>query len=270
MLDDAQRSAVTKFLLEFGSSKNYDVHSSLFVNNAYTAATGSFMFVLPTYTKREESPSVYKPLYDLPRTGTTLRLAKMRSFTDEIATLASQGERAATGSFTVTMDGVAPFLEAFASLFNATLDSGVKDIPGVALSYNLQPQPQKLLSRAEAMGGNGLGMENAGNLLNVMVLGSWESTEDDHALQSTVRNMIEKGLEEAKRIGVWYPFVNMNYAGVFQNPAGGYGSGSEELMRMVSKEVDPNRLFQTQVSSAFKLSSYEQNTEDNMSIKDEL
>jgi hypothetical protein len=222
------------------------------------------------YTKREESPSVYKPLYDLPRTRTTLRLAKMRSFTDEIAAIATQGERAATGSFTVAMDGVAPFLEAFASLFNATLDSGVKDIPGVALSYNLQPQPQKLLSRAEAMGGNVLGLESAANLLNVMVMASWESKDNDHAMQRIVRNMTERGSEEAKRIGVWHPFINMNYAGVFQNPTVGYGSGSEELMRMISKEVDPNGLFQSQVSSGFKLSPFERNTKDKTSARDEL
>jgi hypothetical protein len=270
MFDAEQRPAVTKFLLQFGSSENYDVHSSLFVNHAYTAATGYFMLILPTYTKREESPSVYKPLYDLPQTRNTLRLANMRSFTDEIATLASQDERAATGSFTVTMDGVAPFLEVFASLFNATLDNGVKEIPGVALSYNLQPQPQKLLSRAEAMGGNAIGLENTGDLLNVMVMGSWESMDDDLAMQSTVRNLVEKGLKEAKRIGVWHPFINMNYAGVFQNPTAGYGSGSEELMGMVSKEVDPNGLFQTQLSSGFKLSSYERTTKDKTSIKDEL
>jgi hypothetical protein len=228
------------------------------------------MFALPMYTKREDSPSVYKPLYDLPRTRTTLRLAKMRSFTDEIAAIASQGERAATGSFTVTMDSVAPFLEAFAWLFNETLESGVKDISGVALSYNLQPQPQKLLSRAKAMGGNALGLENAGDLLNVMVMGSWESADDDHAVRSAVRNLVVKGEGEAKQRGVWHPFVNMNYAGLFQNPITGYGSESEELMRMVSKEVDPSRLFQTQVWSAFKLSLYERNTEDRTSMRDEL
>ena len=89
-------------------------------------------------------------------------------------------------------------------------------------------------------------------------------------MQSTVRDLIEKGTEEAKRKGVWHPFVNMNYAGLFQNPAVGYGSGSEELMSMVSEEVDPNRLFQTQVPSTFKLSSYERNTEDKGCVKDEL
>jgi hypothetical protein len=270
MMDFAQRPAVTKFLLQFGASKTYDVHSSLFVNHAYSAATGFFIFILPMYTKREESPLVYKPLYDLPQTQSTLRLAKMRSFTDEVAALASEGERAATGSFAVTMDGAAPFLDAFASLFNATLDSGVKDIPGVVMSYNLQPQPQKLLSRAEAMGGNALGLENTGDLLNVMVLSSWEGADDDKAMQSAVRNLVEKGLEEAKRMGVWHPFINVNYAGGFQNPAVGFGAESEELMRMVSKEVDPHGLFQTQVPSLFKLGSSEQNAGDEIRTKDEL
>jgi hypothetical protein len=194
----------------------------------------------------------------------------MRSFTDEIGTLASNGDRAATGSFTVTMDGVAQFLDAFALLFDATLDSGVKNIPGVALSYNLQTQPQKLLSRAIAMGGNALGVEKAGNLLNVMVMGGWEGADEDDAMQSIVRSLVKKGLEEAKRMGVWYPYVNMNYAGVFQNPVVGYGAESGDLMRMVSKEVDPDKLFLTQVPSAFKLDLCERNTEDKIPERDEL
>jgi hypothetical protein len=41
-----------------------------------------------------------------------------------------------------------------------------------------------------------------------LVMGLWEAY-NDNAMHSTTRSLLEKGLDEAKRMIVWPPFVNM-------------------------------------------------------------
>jgi len=56
-------------------------------------------------------------------------------------------------------------------------------------------------------------------------------------------------------MGVWNEFIYLNYAAPWQKPITSYGQANKNFLQSVSKEYDPNSLFQKAVPGGFKLAT---------------
>lgn len=78
-----------------------------------------------------------------------------------------------------------------------------------------QPQPRTILSKPTANGnsGNPLGLDDSDDdLMNAFTLALWQNEKDNQLVGSAVRELVEQGVAEAKKMGVWHRYVYMNYA----------------------------------------------------------
>ena len=72
-------------------------------------------------------------------------------------------------------------------------------------------------------------------------------------MESTARKFIVDLESAAKGLGVYHPFLYLNYAGEWQDPVASYGTESVERLKAISRERDPGGFFQVNVPGGFKL-----------------
>lgn len=64
---------------------------------------------------------------------------------------------------------------------------------------------------------------------------------------------MDKLCTRAKELGVFHPYIYMNYAWKDQRVVDGYGQEMKKFLQDVSKKYDPDGLFQKAVPGGFKL-----------------
>jgi hypothetical protein len=120
--------------------------------------------------------------------------------------------------------------------------------------FTLQPYPLSLLQKSEENGGNSLGLKTSdGPLVSILLLSYWKHKTDDDAVISFKKAAFEKIKKVAKENGTLIPYVYMTYAFTHQDPITSYGVSNKNKMQEVSKEYDPEGIFQTSVPGGFKL-----------------
>ncbi len=103
-------------------------------------------------------------------------------------------------------------------------------------------------------GGNALGLQpSEAPLILLQFNWAWPSPADDERCINAVKNIERKSVEVAKEMGLWNEYVYMNYAADDQMPLEGYGAGNLERLRAISKEFDPEGVFQKLQPGGFKL-----------------
>lgn len=104
-------------------------------------------------------------------------------------------------------------------------------------------------------GGNVLGLAEHSDetllLFNPVFL--WNDPAHDDIVYTTISTIIEKTREESVRLGLESEFVYMNYASQFQDVIGSYGKESQEFLDKVSRNYDPDRVFQRLATGGHKL-----------------
>jgi FAD/FMN-containing dehydrogenase len=101
---------------------------------------------------------------------------------------------------------------------------------------------------------NVLGLEDCKEPLIIVNFSvSWSDPKDDELMSRTTRDTITKIEEVAAAHNANHPYRFTNYASEWQRPLEGYGQKNIEFMQKVSREYDPNGLFQTGCLGGFKL-----------------
>lgn len=82
---------------------------------------------------------------------------------------------------------------------------------------------------------------------------SWTDKADDAKVERAARELFAGIEDEARKLGVYEPFVYLNYAAAWQDPIASFGSKSVERLKKVRKDVDPKGVFRLNVPGGFKI-----------------
>lgn len=135
--------------------------------------------------------------------------------------------------------------------WDSSLES-VEGIPGMVWAISLEPLPPAIYARNASR--NALGLADAsGSLVVTLLSATWDDESNDEEVEKAARELFDNIDNDARKLGVYEPFVYLNYAAPWQDPISSYKSKNVQLLKRVSQDVDPKRVFQTNVPGGFKL-----------------
>ena len=140
--------------------------------------------------------------------------------------------------------------------WNASL-AGVRDIAGLTWSLSLEVAAPGLFTRHANT--NSLGLEGRSTETRAVVLLSqiWTNPADDERVYAESARLVDAVEASARRLGVYDPYLYLNYAALWQDPIASYGEASGERLRALRARVDPRGVFTKNVPGGFKIPSRE-------------
>ncbi|KAL5366281.1 hypothetical protein BJX96DRAFT_180588 [Aspergillus floccosus] len=119
----------------------------------------------------------------------------------------------------------------------------------------LQPFPALFGQLSTKNMGNILGRGDMDkNCLLYLLFVSWDNRRDDHFFHDLGYRLIDSVRDYSREMGAGDEFIYLNYAGKAQNPLRSYGEDNLREILRVTKEYDPDRVFQIRVPGGFKAS----------------
>ena len=67
--------------------------------------------------------------------------------------------------------------------------------------------------------------------------------EGDRVIQEGGRRIVERSERVAKEMGLWHPFIYLNYADISQDVFSSYGTENHRKLKEVQKKWDPEGVF---------------------------
>ncbi|RMZ45315.1 hypothetical protein AFCA_010756 [Aspergillus flavus] len=230
------------------SAGGYDEYASLITSFGYSAQ-GKAVVNSIVYTKAEENPVVYRPFMAIPKLYSTVRIAGLHEIAMEQGSFSKVDKRQLT--VVTTHGSTLPMLTAVYQHWDSSLKS-VEGIRGMVWAISLEPLPPAIYARNASR--NALGLADAsGSLVVTLLSATWDDESDDEEVEKAARELFDNIDNDARKLGVHEPFVYLNYAAPWQDPISSYKSKNVELLKRVSQDVDPKRVFQTNVPGGFKL-----------------
>ncbi|KAF1936519.1 FAD binding domain-containing protein [Clathrospora elynae] len=185
------------------------------------------------------------------RFWSTCDVKSLTSAMDEMSVLNPPGRRQEFATTTVKNDKVT--LEAVHNVYRDAIAT-IKQhrIKNMSWTLVLQPLLPEWARKGDA---NPLGLDSGGDepLVIVSFTVNWARSEDDELVQGITRTAIEKIDAFAERKGMGHRYRYLNYCAGWQKPFEGYGDENLQFLREVSKEVDPEGMFQKGCVGGFKL-----------------
>ncbi|KAL4925064.1 FAD-binding oxidoreductase [Aspergillus undulatus] len=234
----------------------------LMISTGYAAVMGGAMCMNQVYHTGSEPenqnggqpPAVLVPFTDIqPRVDqlSSVAVRSLKQAAEDQASAAMEQQRCAYFNTTVKAD--VETLKAAADIYTAAL-APIHGVEGLICSLTLQPYPVSLLKKSTLQGGNSLGLSpDDGPLVSVLLLSYWKSKSDDPAVLGVMQGALDSIKSEAKQRNQSVPFEYMNYAWDSQAPIASYGPENKRRLQEVSKEFDPEGVFQKLVPGGFKL-----------------
>ncbi|KAE8372710.1 hypothetical protein BDV26DRAFT_88406 [Aspergillus bertholletiae] len=234
--------------VEVNSAEGYDEHASLITSFGFSAE-GKAVLNNIVYTKAEDNPTVFRKFMEIPKLASTVRIAGMHELSVEQGSFSKNGKRQ---MMVVTTHGsTVPMLNAVYQYWDSSL-AEVQDIPGIVWAISLEPLPPAIYARHASK--NSLGLDNTSGALVVTLLSAtWDEEADDEKVERAARKLFDNIDSDARELGVYEPFVYLNYAAQWQDPIASYKGKSVDRLQRVSLNVDPKRVFQVNVPGGFKL-----------------
>ena len=154
-------------------------------------------------------------------------------------------------SCVITHESTLPMLEAAYKQWNKSV-SRVENLTDINWSLSLEPLPPAIYKRAKRP--NSLGLSNrSGALVITLLSASWTNAADDAKVQKAAHDLFDGMEKDARALGVYDPFVYLNYAAPWQHPIASYGRDSVMKLQEVQNKVDPTRVFTRMVPGGFKI-----------------
>lgn len=126
-------------------------------------------------------------------------------------------------------------------------------LPGLEWTFILNPVVPSAMHEGAKRGGNSLGLTGNEPLLVLLLVGTWANAADDAEGERLGAGFIENICARAKELGVFHPYIYMNYAWKGQQVMAGYGAPTKQWLQGVSRKYDPDGIFQKAVPGGFKL-----------------
>lgn len=185
------------------------------------------------------------------RFWSTCSVKSLTAATDEMSVLNPPGRRQKLATTTIKNDP-ATLQAAHDAYREAIAKIRQHNIKGMTWTLVLQPLLPDWARKGDV---NVLGLDSCTDepLVNVQFTLNWALSQHDDIVQQITRSAIEQIDVFAKQHGTGHRYRYLNYCDSWQTPFDGYGEENLELMRAVSKEHDPDGLFQRACVGGFKL-----------------
>ncbi|KAI5866712.1 putative oxidoreductase [Durotheca rogersii] len=242
---------------ELMAAENYDENASFLTGWAFASQQGlSVTLNQLVYTRpvADETPAIYNPILDLPairNASATTVIANMSTLAqNSVALQRPQAARYMTA--TVTFVPTEAMIRATYDAFDASL-SLLQGVAGLMWAVNLEPLPPQIYTRGGA-DANALGLaEQSGSLVVCLVSPSWSDTAHDEQVYEAARSLMADVEDRAKKLGVYHPYIYLDYAAPWQAVIQGYGEESVKKLQKLRKRVDPGHVFTRKVTGGFKI-----------------
>ncbi|KAK4120958.1 FAD-binding domain-containing protein [Parathielavia appendiculata] len=181
----------------------------------------------------------------------TMRTATHTDFYGELSKFTSDGMRQYYASITIKPD--IALMEAFHNKWQETLAT-IQDAEGLVFSFGFHPLTKALLANSARAGGNAMNIPPSdGPLFIILINPCWTQPRDDSRIFAAVEAMLAEFRRLAREKELLHRYIFTNYAYHKDDVLAGYGEESLARLRVVRRTYDPEGLFQTCVSGAFKL-----------------
>ncbi|GAW01067.1 ATP-dependent DNA helicase [Lentinula edodes] len=176
------------------------------------------IWTLQTYLKPEAYPALWSGFESLTPLVDMMGIKNLTDITEEFQE-ADPGKHGRSRWLTMTYKANAQFhLDLYAR--GVELFEPYHGHAGVHWAVSVQPVPARLASAGIENGGNPTCLkESEGNLWVMLITTDWLDPSDDHIMNTSAEALLRWAEDEAKRRGLFSPFIYMNYA-----------SGSEAVM----------------------------------------
>ncbi|KAG4429966.1 hypothetical protein IFR05_014554 [Cadophora sp. M221] len=222
---------------------NSPSRNTVFISNFLASTTGvAFPAILSNFTT-------------IPQITNTFRKATLGEFVFELGGSDSgafiAGHRQILGEITF-MNNI-EMMKKSQQIFESTF-APFAQVKGFTQVFILQPLHRAILAANEKMGGNILGLgDKDGNTIWYAILLTWDDTDFDKAINDACKKFFADVTVAAKRLGVYHPFIYLNYATKDQDPISSYGAVNVRKLKAAAKKYDPDQVFQKLVPGGFKL-----------------
>jgi FAD/FMN-containing dehydrogenase len=185
------------------------------------------------------------------RFWSSCKLRTLTSATDELASLNTPGKRQVLVATTIENDPTT-IAVAHAAFRNAIATFRSSKVKRLSWTLVLQPFLPEWVRKGDP---NPLGLDEGTDkpLINVSFTVNWPNIIDDEFMKSTTRHAVEQieAFAAANNTGHRYRYIN--YCTEWQQPFESYGDKNWKFLRQVSREYDPEGLFQRGCLGGFKL-----------------
>ncbi|VUC30967.1 unnamed protein product [Clonostachys rosea] len=207
---------------------------------AYDQAQDRFQISLTeAYYQPVLKPAVFDAVNELPNESSTVRIDRMSNFA--LDAVAPQGLRRIYATLTYRPSRIlhSKLLE----IFSAEVE-GVKTTPGFTSSIVIQALHVNAIKAMKERGGNALGVESGSplNIVALLTLG-WSNAEDDKEMYSYADRWMQQAKDQSIQMGLFHPWLYINYANYNQDPFSGYGEVNKRRLEAIQRTVDPKGVF---------------------------
>ncbi|KAK7934688.1 hypothetical protein PG985_000183 [Apiospora marii] len=249
------------------AAETYDANASFLTGWAFVGALGATVALNQlTYTRPvgRENPALYQPILALPDALPALATPPVVA---NMSTMAQSGTafqpRQAARYMTVPtcFEPTEAMMRAAHDAFLASVPL-VRDVPGIKWAVNNEPLPPSLYCNAHNGAGrtNALGLaaaasgRNVGKTLGLFLISpAWADAAHDEQVYGAARTLIADIEKRAKELGVYDPYVYLDYAAPWQEVIRSYGEESVKTLQALRQRVDPGQVFTHQVKGGFKI-----------------
>lgn len=239
-----------------GPDSLYDEHAAGPITSfGYVHAIGlSLVVTVLTHTKPPldgswptSFASSFKPIW---RLWSTHKLADHETASAQIINSNGNGKRQAQCTTTVTND-MATLSAALAAMQDCIPIIRKQNIKDMLFSVGFQPLLPSWANKGDP---NMYGIDPAlPPLVIVLLCATWTQPQHDEQANALMRSLHEQIEKIAEERGTAHRYRFANYAGGWQDVMASYGRENLKFMRGVSREVDPEGVFQRGCVGGFKL-----------------
>ncbi|KAM7192416.1 bifunctional solanapyrone synthase [Naviculisporaceae sp. PSN 640] len=245
-----QLDAFTRWKL----SPNFDPHSSIEQSYVYAGALGiKAISVSAFYAKPQPYPADLQPFTSIqPQLTNILRLTNVSDLATEIQAQNPPNQYTVWAPTTFKISPT--ILTKVHAVWSKAVTQMTRNNATILSSMTLQSipaaPPQNDPSRQNSLGFKPGSMPEK-DLVLAHISTYWEDPAFSQQIVDASKEFVESVEREAKREGVYHPFVYENYAAAWQDPL--KSTGNLEQLRKVARKYDKEGMFTRQVVGGFKL-----------------
>ncbi|KAI1173439.1 putative oxidoreductase [Nemania sp. FL0916] len=247
-----------KIYADIMAPQNYDINASYLTGWAFAATQGlsvTLNQLIYTRPNGNSTPEYFKPILDLP----AIPVPIAGTVVGNMSTLAAQSatmqvpQAAQYMTATVTFEPTEAMIRETYAAFNASLPL-VKNITGISWALNLEPLPPQIYTRGGA-DTNALGLtnEHGRSLVVCLISPSWANGAQNEQVYAAARSLLDDISARAKKLGVFDPYIYLNYAAPWQPVIESYGADNVKKLQKLRARVDPHHVFTKKVPGGFKI-----------------
>ena len=155
-------------------------------------------------------------------------------------------------SATTTFVPTEAMIRAAYDAFNTSLEL-LQDVTGLMWAVSLEPVPPQLYTRG-GTDSNALGLTGRNDTLVVcLVSPSWKNAAQDEQVYGAARSLMADIDSKARNLGVYVPYIYLDYAAPWQDVIESYGEKSVKKLQQLRQKVDPQQIFTKNVRGGFKI-----------------